>query len=302
MDERAPIRFVKMHGAGNDYLFLDASDDRVREAVRDERFPALVRAVCDRRLGVGADGVFLMGDDPDGEGREVRVVNSDGSDGSLCGNGVRCAAVLIARGRGGAEAGEIRVRSMGARGAREVRAVLLGEGLVRVSMGPAAFDPASVPINPDRLRRVKGKWGMPAFRLGGFEMAFVNVGNPHGLIFTTREVSTFDLESHGPELERHPAFPERMNIHVARVLDRRSVEVRNFERGVGETAACGSGACAVVAAAALAGGLADEAEVRMPGGSLSVRWDRSLNELWLTGPTARVCEGELVPADFKLSG
>ena len=302
MDERAPIPFVKMHGAGNDYLFLDASDRAVRDAVMDRRFRALVRAVCDRRLGVGADGVFVLGEDSGGAGREVRVVNSDGSEGSLCGNGVRCAAVLIAEGCGRAGRAEVRVRSIGARGVREVRALLLGEGRVRVSMGPAAFDPASVPIVPDRLRRVKGKWGMPAFRVGGFELAFVNVGNPHGVIFTTRDLSTFDLASHGPELERHPAFPDRMNIHVARVLDRGVVEVRNFERGAGETAACGSGACAVVAAGALAGGLADEAEVRMPGGSLAVHWDRSVNELWLTGPTARVCEGRLVPADFVLDG
>lgn len=282
------IPFSKMHGAGNDYIVFDATHEpAITDRLSDHDIAALTPRICARRTGIGADGVILV----DGEmpRPNVRVINADGGNGDLCGNGLRCVIALIAR-RSNTTHVTLHAAERDIIGARE------SDGSVTIEMGPAHFDPDRIPINTNLLRRVAGARGAAAFSVAGFELAFVNVGNPHAVIFTARPVDEFNLDRHGPELEHHPAFPQRMNIHVAQIADDITVHARNHERGVGETLACGTGACAIVAAAALARRLKPEARVVMPGGVLNVQWNRATNQLTLNGPVTHVCDG-YIPLD-----
>jgi diaminopimelate epimerase len=261
-----------MHGCGNDYLFATEPIEPSEE---------LIRALCDRRRGIGADGLITLR--PEAHAVQMRIFNADGSDGGMCGNGARCAARLAIE-LGWTPGPRVTLNL----GARSVLAERLGESDVRLTLPSPTLDLAAIPVDTAKLdTRASG----PEHRLLELPAVFVNVGNPHMVSFVD-DADAHDLGALGPRVERHPAFPDRINLHLARAAGRTSVLVRTWERGAGMTLACGTGALATVVAGVLTNRLDRAADVHLPGGTLRAEWLESDNSLRLTGPTAAVCEAE----------
>jgi len=265
------IRFTKMEGAGNDYIYIN----NLVEQVPEERLPALARAVSDRHFGVGADGliVILPPTEP-GYDFRFRMFNADGSEGEMCGNGMRCFA-RYCYDRGLTDKRRFRVQTLA--GCVEPEVLVGADGAVagvRVDLGE--------PRDLHERRLVAGG--------REYDVTAVNTGVPHIVIFVS-DVAAVDLAAVGPELERHPDFPGRTNVNFAQVLSGSAVRARTWERGSGITMACGTGASAVLVAACHHGHTGRRATVRMPGGDLLVEWDEATNHVFLTGPATFVCDG-----------
>lgn len=285
-----PIRFAKVEALGNDFIVIEASEPPTR---RD----ALARALCDRRRGVGADGLLIVYSGARGEGgradavpvARVEVWNADGSEAETSGNGLRCAARWIAGRASGASPSEIVLETKAGR-AR----VLLPRGAagpIRVALGAPRFRPAEIPMLLPEGKRGAGDSsdGFVEGRLPGvpFPVTALSVGNPHAVLFVDGPIDGSRL---GPLIESHAAFPQRVNVEFVRVVAPDHLAVLIWERGVGPTASSGTGAAASLVAAALTGRAARRARVEMEGGSLDVGWDD--DGVWTEGPARIVFEGE----------
>ena len=276
------MRFVKMQGTGNDFLLVEAQGEE-----RD--WGALARAMCDRHYGAGADGLMLVLPSQRADVR-MRLFNADGSEAEVSGNGVRCLVKYVVK-RGLARPRDGRVRVEAASGVLEAE-VFGDEGRVervRVSIGTPRFAPDEVPVLTEMEPPIVD---MP-LEVEGQTLAVtcLSMGNPHAVLFLDGPVEEFPLGEVGPKVERHPAFPARVNFGVARVLARDRMEVRVWERGVAETLACGTGSSAAMVAARLKRLVGERVDIRQPGGTLTVEWD-SRGEVYLTGPAELVFEGE----------
>lgn len=267
--ERAarPVRFTKMHGAGNDFLIFDP------EEVVGADLPGLARRACDRHFGVGADGILVPAPS-ETAGLKMLYLNADGSPSEMCGNGLRCLA-RYARDRGLVEGDALTVET--GSGVREV--VLFGDGSSRVDMG-----------TPDFGGEVE---------VEGFRFTRVSMGNPHAVasLKSAAEVDALDLRVVGPPVERAPAFPEGTNVEFVFVSGKHEVRMRIWERGAGETLASGSGACASAVAAIRAGLARSPVRVVLDGGVVEVGWEDAGQEtgpVAMTGPAEYVCEGRLL--------
>ena len=301
------MRFVKMHGAGNDFVVVDA-----RDGERD--WAALAVAVADRHFGVGADGLLLVLPSERAELR-MRMFNPDGSEAEMCGNGIRCLVkYAVERGIAAPRDGNVRVETMAG-----VLAVtpLFEDGSVvraRVAMGTPALRPEDVPVDlAVRLVPIGASLSTGSRATDGgiehfapddmvfdwqvavpgrsVEVTGVSMGNPHAVAFLREPVADFPLAEVGPEVERHPLFPQRVNFEVVNVHDRGHLTVRVWERGAGLTMACGTGACAAAVAARLHDLTDEQVEISLPGGVLTVTWD-GRGEVFLEGPVVEVFEGE----------
>jgi diaminopimelate epimerase len=270
------MRFTKMHGLGNDFLVVD---DREPHAVD---WPALARGVCARRTGVGADGVLLVQRSEVADLR-LRIVNADGSDAEMCGNGVRCAALFAA----GERISGRRMRWETAAGG--VTTELLGEGAVRVDMGPPRLRPADVPFDHDGERALDVTLVAGGERL---RISAVGMGNPHCVVLVD-DLDGCPVERLGRALQREPRFPRGCNVEFVQLLSRTRARQRTLERGVGETDACGTGACATVVALVGLGLTDSRVQVELRGGVLEVAWEPGGTVL-MTGPAVAVFTGELV--------
>ena len=270
------LSFRKMHGAGNDFLVVDQ-----REGAQDELTPEAIRQLSDRRLGVGFDQLMLISPPRDADSvADYRVFNADGSEVEQCGNGVRCVAWVISQDGEqeftlGSPAGPVAVR-------------ILGENSVSVNMGPPEFEPANVPFLAESRA--------PAYKLeAGRESVSVSVlsmGNPHCVLQVDR-VAQADVSRLGPLIETHKRFPNGTNVGFMAVRNRSQIELRVYERGVGETRACGTGACAAVVAGRTLDKLDEDVEVRLPGGQLMVSWSGESASVWLSGNAELTYEGTL---------
>lgn len=276
--------FWKMHGTGNDFVVAAPEQP-------DADWAAVARAVCDRHTGVGADGLILIAPSERAD-RRMAIYNADGSNGVMCGNGIRC-FVKFLNDRGIVPAaGAVTIETD--IGVLEAHATLDGDGRVtrvRVAMGAPAFAPADLGV---KIEQVPPVLDLPLDvsidgANEGLNLTLVSMGNPHAVHFIDGSPGEYDLARVGPAVERHPLFAERTNFEVARVLDRSTVEMRVWERGVGETQACGSGACAVAVASRLHGRVDDTVAVRLPGGELTIEWDGD-GVVYLEGPVAFVFE------------
>lgn len=281
---------TKAHGTGNDFVVVADLEDRV---VLDA---ALARALCDRRTGLGADGVLRLGRGSDGADVFMDHRNADGSTAQMCGNGVRVVAQHVVD-HGLVAPGPDGVVRVGTRsGVRDVVVHRGPDGRVTsatVDMGPAAHRPADVPfVAPVDDGRAVHTLELAA--VGPVELSVVSMGNPHAVLLVD-DVDAAPVAALGARLEVDPAFPERVNVGFAQVVDRGHVRLRVFERGVGETAACGTGACAAAAALAARGLVDDAVEVALPGGVLTVR-RREDGHLLMTGAVVEVANGRLDPA------
>ncbi len=271
-----------MQGTGNDFLLVETEDEG-----RD--WGVLAQAICDRHYGVGADGLMLVLPSQGADVR-MRLFNADGSEAEVSGNGVRCLVKYVVE-RGLARPQDGRVRVEAASGVLE--AEVLGDGerveRVRLSMGMPRFAPKEVPVLTEMDPPVLD---MP-LEVEGRTLAVtcLSMGNPHAVLFLDGPVEESPLEDVGPKVERHHAFPARVNFGVVRVLGRDGMEVRVWERGVGETLACGSGSSAAMVAAHLKGLVGERIDIKQPGGMLTVDWD-GRGEVYLSGAAAFVFEGE----------
>ena len=271
------IPFRKMHGLGNDFVVLDRRRDTV------EIDAATARALADRRTGIGCDQLILIEPAQDPAAQIfMRILNADGSEAEACGNGTRCIARLVAD-----ETGENRIRIETAAGLLD--AELTPDGNIAVDMGPARTAWHEIPLAREMdTARV-------ALSLGPLiEPVCTNIGNPHATFFVP-DAEAIDLAALGPRLEHDQLFPERANIGVATVLDRGRIRLRVWERGVGLTSACGTGACAALVAASRRGLTERRASVMLDGGALDINW-REDGRVIMTGPAALAFEGTFDPA------
>ncbi|MES2720511.1 MAG: diaminopimelate epimerase [Pseudomonadota bacterium] len=272
------LEFTKMHGLGNDFLMLDLVSQRVR---LDEE---LIRRLSDRHFGVGFDQLLVVEPPhhPDVDFR-YRIFNADGSEVSQCGNGARCFARFV-RDRRLTRKDTLRVETASGIITLQIDA----QGWVTVNMGPPRLEPGQVPFVAEAAAldyRIEVDGAL-------YEIAAVSMGNPHAVL-RVDNVDTAPVATLGPRLESHSRFPERVNVGFMQVLNRQEIRLRVFERGTGETLACGTGACAA-AVAAMRWGLVDrDITVHLPGGALRIRWDNDSASVMMTGPTARVFEGVL---------
>ena len=285
------LRFTKMQGAGNDFVVLDAT----RQAL--ELSPAQYRFLADRRFGIGADQVLIVGPSPaPGIDFSYRIVNADGSEVEQCGNGARC-FVRFVRDAGLSDKPAIRVQTLS--GVIEPR--LQADGRVTVDMGAPIFEPLRIPFDAGGLRprMVNGFELWPVAVAGrAVEIAIVSMGNPHA-VKRVDDVDTAAVAELGPAIEGHSRFPKKVNAGFLQVLTRRHVKLRVYERGAGETLACGTGACAAVVSGIRLGWLDSQVDVDMRGGRLSIEWAGGDAPVLMTGPAVRVFDGEIeLPANL----
>ncbi|HFV9306673.1 TPA: diaminopimelate epimerase [Citrobacter freundii] len=270
------MQFSKMHGLGNDFMVVDAVTQNVFFS------PELIRRLADRHLGVGFDQLLVVEPPYDPElDFHYRIFNADGSEVSQCGNGARCFARFV-RLKGLTNKRDIRVSTANGR----MVLTVTDDELVRVNMGEPNFEPSQVPFRANKAEKTYIMRATEQTVLCGV----VSMGNPHCVI-QVDDVDTATVETLGPVLESHERFPERANIGFMQVVKREHIRLRVYERGAGETQACGSGACAAVAVGIQQGLLAEEVRVELPGGRLDIAWKGPGHPLYMTGPAAHVYDG-----------
>ena len=263
------MRFTKMQGCGNDYIYVNAMEERVESPGR------LAKAVSDRHFGIGADGLILIGASKTAD-FSMEMYNADGSKGAMCGNGIRCVG-KYAYDHHIVDKSQISVETLSGIKYLDMKVENGKVTAVTVDMG----EPEQTSELPEKIE-VDGT---------EYEFTGISMGNPHAVLFMD-EIDSLDLETIGPKFEFHKRFPDRTNTEFVKVIDRTHVKMRVWERGSGETMACGTGACAVAVASILAGHTEDEVEVELLGGCLQIRWDREKNRVFMTGPAVEVFRGE----------
>lgn len=272
------LRFTKMQGAGNDFVVLDGVSQRLALT------PAQLRRLADRHFGVGCDQILLV-EPPRAAGTDFRyrIFNADGGEVEQCGNGARC-FVRFVRERGLTAKSDIRVETA----AGIIAPRLEADGEVTVNMGAPVFEAKRIPFLTDSDALVQ------PLEVGGatVEISAVSMGNPHA-VQVVADVDAAPVLTQGPLIERHARFPQRVNAGYMQVLDRGRIRLRVYERGAGETLACGTGACAAVAVGIRRGLLDRSVRVSTRGGDLTIRWEGGDNPVWMTGPAVAVFEGEI---------
>lgn len=286
------MQFTKMQGCGNDYVYVNGFTEKLSQ----EEKPELVRRLSDRHFGIGGDGVIFINPSTEAD-FEMEMFNADGTRAEMCGNGIRCVAKFVYD-KGLTDSEHITVVSAGKVKYLDLTVVknpeLPGDrgvvNKVRVNMGSPILEPAQIPVEADGEQVVDE----PILVNGReYRMTCVSMGNPHAVVFT-EGVAGLDLEKTGPAFESHERFPKRVNTEFVEVTDRSNVFMRVWERGTGETLACGTGACAVAVACVLNNLTENRITVGLPGGELEVEWDRENNLVYMTGPAVTVFEGEII--------
>lgn len=275
------LQFTKMQGLGNDYVYVDCTKKKLENASE------VAVKVSDRHFGIGSDGLILINASSVAD-FEMEMYNADGSRGEMCGNGIRCVAKYVYD-YGLTDQTHISVETLG--GIKYLD-LTVEEGRVRqvrVDMGRPMLCPAEIPV----IANGESVIDMP-IEVDGTEyrMTAVGMGNPHAVVFV-EDVDGLEIEQIGPKFEHHPCFPNRVNTEFVKVLDRNTVKMRVWERGSGETLACGTGACAVAVACILNGLTENKVIVQLLGGDLLIEWDREADKVYMTGPAEVVFDGEI---------
>jgi len=270
------IEFTKMHGLGNDFMVINQVTQNIQ--INSEQ----IRRLADRHTGVGFDQLLMVSppSTPDVDFR-YRIFNADGSEVEQCGNGARCFARFV-RDKGLTHKDLIPVETT----AGKIELRLVGKNLVTVNMGAPIFEPERIPL------QAEGRQSLYKFNVDSeiYELACVSMGNPHGVL-QVPSVALAQVERLGPKLEAHPRFPKRANIGFCEVVDRQHLRLRVFERGVGETQACGTGACAAAVASIAANLVDNKVNVSLPGGTLQIEWQGEGQPVFMTGPATTVYDG-----------
>ena len=279
------MKFTKMHGCGNDYIYVDG----FKEHISQEKKPEIVRKLSDRHFGIGGDGVIFINPSEDAD-FEMEMYNMDGSRAEMCGNGIRCVAKFVYD-KGLTDKTYISVISCGK---VKYLDLTIEEGkvsTVKVNMGSPILRAEEIPVIAENEKEavisqdieVDGK---------SYKMTCVSMGNPHAVVFMD-DVAGLAIEKIGPLFEKHTRFPKRINTEFVKVIDKDTIEMRVWERGTGETLACGTGACACTVACILNGLTNEEITVKLLGGVLQIQWDREADIVYMTGPAKTVFEGEI---------
>lgn len=285
------MKFTKMHGCGNDYIYVNG----FQETISPEQKPELVRRLSDRHFGIGGDGVIFINPSKEAD-FEMEMYNADGTRAQMCGNGIRCVAKFVYD-KGLTDAEHISVISAGSVKYLDLTVErnpqLPGDRgkvkLVRVNMGSPILEPDKIPV----LAEGETVVNQPIFvEDEEYRMTCVSMGNPHAVVFA-EGVADMKLEQIGPLFENHVRFPERVNTEFVEVIDSKNVFMRVWERGTGETLACGTGCCATAVACVLNGLTDCKVTVKLLGGELLIEWDREKNIVYMTGPATTVFEGEI---------
>ncbi len=278
------MKFTKMHGCGNDYIYIDC----FKENVEDEKKAAIF--LSDRHFGVGGDGIILIKKGTKAD-FEMVMYNADGSRGAMCGNGIRCVAKYVYDNKL-TDSKSISIESMGAVKYIDVKTEDDKVVSARVDMGAPILDASRIPVNTKKEKVINED-----INLGGrdFKMTCVSMGNPHAVMFIDESPRDFDLNYYGALFESNTdVFPDRVNAEFARIIDRKNIEMRVYERGTGETLACGTGTCATVVAAILNGLADNDVTVHLLGGDLEISWSGNENDsVFMTGPATYVFTGEI---------
>lgn len=277
------IRFTKMHGCGNDYIYINGAECGI--PAQDK--PELVQRLSDRHFGIGGDGVIFINPSDEAD-FEMEMYNADGSRAEMCGNGIRCVAKYVYD-KGLTDRTQISIVSAG-----KIKYLTLtvenGKvSMVRVDMGKPELNASLIPVISEKEQVVDEEITV---REKVYRMTCVSMGNPHAVVFADN-VADLDLTKIGPHFEQHERFPKRINTEFVRVIDRHTVEMRVWERGTGETLACGTGCCATAVACVLNGKTEADVTVKVLGGEIRIQWDREADTVFMTGPASTVFEGEI---------
>ncbi len=278
------MRFTKMHGLGNDYIYVNCFKEHI------ENPPKVARFVSDRHFGVGSDGLIMINPSECAD-FEMEMYNADGSRSEMCGNGIRCVAKYVYD-YGLTDKTSISVETLGGIKYLELTVKDGKTEFVRVNMGKPELSPKLIPVvsgSPEDEAVIDAP-----ILVGGreYRMTSVSMGNPHTVVYVD-DVDGLDIEEIGPKFENHERFPNRVNTEFVKVLDRHTAQMRVWERGSGETLACGTGACAVAVSCILNGLTEDKVTVKLLGGDLEVEWDREADVVYMTGPATVVFDGEI---------
>ena len=275
------MKFTKMQGLGNDYVYVNCFKEKI------ENPSELAVKISDRHFGVGSDGLIMI-NPSDKADFEMEMYNADGSRGEMCGNGIRCVAKYVYD-YGLTDKTSISVETLGGIKYLDLTVENGKVSLVKVDMGKPELEPSKIPVAAEGSRAVD----VPITVAGKeYRMTCVSMGNPHAVVYVDCDVKELPLETIGPEFENHERFPNRVNTEFVRIIDRKTAEMRVWERGSGETLACGTGACAVAVASVLNGLTDNEVTVKLLGGDLLIQWDREKDTVYMTGPAAVVFDGE----------
>lgn len=281
------MKFTKMHGLGNDYVYVNCFKEKI------DNPPAVARFVSDRHFGIGSDGLIMINPSQKAD-FEMEMYNADGSRGEMCGNGIRCVAKYVYD-YGLTDKTQISVETLGGIKYLDLTVEDGKVSLVKVDMGKPELKADLIPILSEREQvidepiEVDGK---------EYHMTGVSMGNPHAVIYVD-DVKGLDLEKIGPKFENHERFPKRINTEFVHCIDRQTVEMRVWERGSGETLACGTGACAVAVSSILNDLTDTRVTVKLLGGDLQIEWDREKDRVFMTGPATVVFDGVIDITEIK---
>ena len=281
------MKFTKMHGLGNDYVYVNCFEEKI------DNPPAVARFVSDRHFGIGSDGLIMINPSKTAD-FEMEMYNADGSRGEMCGNGIRCVAKYVYD-YGLTDKTQISVETLGGIKYLDLTVEDGKVSLVKVDMGKPELKADLIPILSEREQvidepiEVDGK---------EYHMTGVSMGNPHAVIYVD-DVKGLDLEKTGPKFENHERFPKRINTEFVHCIDRQTVEMRVWERGSGETLACGTGACAVAVSSILNNLTDTQVTVKLLGGDLQIEWDREKDRVFMTGPATVVFDGVIDITEIK---
>lgn len=281
------MKFTKMHGLGNDYVYVNCFEEKI------DNPPAVARFVSDRHFGIGSDGLIMINPSKTAD-FEMEMYNADGSRGEMCGNGIRCVAKYVYD-YGLTDKTQISVETLGGIKYLDLTVEDGKVSLVKVDMGKPELEADLIPIISEREQvidepiEVDGK---------EYHMTGVSMGNPHAVIYVD-DVKGLDLEKIGLKFENHERFPKRINTEFVHCIDRQTVEMRVWERGSGETLACGTGACAVAVSSILNNLTDTQVTVKLLGGDLQIEWDREKDRVFMTGPATVVFDGVIDITEIK---
>ena len=270
-----------MQGLGNDYVYVNCLKEKIKNP------PELAKKISDRHFGVGSDGLIMI-NPSDKADFEMEMYNADGSRGEMCGNGIRCVAKYVYD-YGLTDKTSISVETLAGIKYLDLTVENGKVKLVKVDMGRPGLKPSEIPVEASGDQVID-----EPIMAGGeeYRMTCVSMGNPHAVVFVDCDLQELPLEEIGPKFENHERFPRRVNTEFVRVTDRHTAQMRVWERGSGETLACGTGACAVAVACVLNGYTEDEVTVKLLGGDLKIKWDRERDTVFMTGPAEVVFDGE----------
>lgn len=278
------MKFTKMHGCGNDYVYVDGA----RETIPAERKSEVVKFLSDRHFGIGGDGVIFI-NPSDVADFEMEMYNMDGSRSEMCGNGIRCVGKYVYD-HGLTQKTSLTIVSCGKIKYLDLTVEDGKVTKVRVNMGSPILEAAEIPVVAEQSPVVDAPITVDGKE---YRMTCVSMGNPHAVVYVDEMIDDETMAKIGPLFEHHDRFPRRVNTEFVKVLSRERAQMRVWERGTGETLACGTGACAVTVASILNGLTEDRITVELSGGNLEIFWDRKENVVYMTGPATTVFEGEI---------